>query len=316
MTPAALLEELFRYHTVRSTDTSGFSALSHDDICRAVQEQIDLLLGAFEKYHHIAYMVQGPRDNGVDVLLKGTLQEDEPERFFGIQVKSYKELDDRNNDLAQKLKAGLVDASHSYGDSLTRYYILLCGDAKAHAKRISGITNEFAKSRLARVIGPRHIMAFLRMPASTVAAVVDRHLSEEDYVRKMARHEAAGYRARELYFVLACVCWALRNATDRLPDDFFELDPRLQEMEERFGEGALQACLDKSADSDLETHMEPFSRRVRLESFPAIRALYFDLQVRYGEDADVLFDHLYEFLNDGTNEDDDEEEGNEGVERD
>jgi hypothetical protein len=34
----------------------------------------------------------------------------------------------------------------------------------------------------------------------------------------------------------------------------------------------------------------------RLEHFVAIRALYFDLQVRYDESPDELFNHLFEFL--------------------
>jgi hypothetical protein len=298
MTPASLFEELLRYRTVKSAETAYFARMSHDDICRAIQEKLNLLLGAFVKYQHIAYMVQGPRDNGVDVLLKCTLNDDEPEKFFGIQVKSHKELEDRKNELAQKLKAGFHDATHSYGSSMERYYILLCGDANAHAKRISGITNEFSKSSLARVIDPRHIMSFLEMSASTIASVVDRHLSDEDFVRNRARHEAAGYSAKQLYFVLACICCALSNANDLLPEDFFENDSRLVEMENRFGNGAIVECLDISADTELETYVEPYSRRVRLEIFGGIRALYYDLQVRYEEDDDDLFNHLYEFLND------------------
>lgn len=309
MTPASLFEELLRYHKVKSTETSEFVYMSHDELCRAVLERIDLLLNAFEKYQHISYLVQGPRDNGVDVLLKGTVREDEPERFFGVQVKSYAELEDRKNELAQKLKAGLHDARNSYGDSMERYYILLCGDAKSHEKRIFAITNEFAKTKIVRVIGPRHAMAFLRMPTSTIAAVVDRHLSDEDYVRKVARHEAAGYSARRLYFVLACICWALANANDRLPADFFERSPRMADLDEKFGSGAVASCLDGAADTELETYVEPYSRRVRIELFPGIRALYFDLQVRYEEGEDDLFDHLFEFLSEDSVDDAEDDDG-------
>ena len=309
MTPAALLEELLRYHKVKSSETAGFAALSHDEICRTVLDQIDVMLGAFEKYEHISYMTQGPRDNGVDVLLKGTVEDDEPEKFFALQIKSYNELEDRDNQLARNLKAGLVDAENSYQQGLERYYILLCGDATKHAKRITGITNEFTKLKKVRVIGPRDLLAFLRMPTTTIAAVIDRHLSKDDYVRKRARANAAGYRPRQLYFILACICSALDNSSDVLPSDFFENDPRMLELEERFGDGAVEACLDRSADSDLETHAEPYSRRVRLEDFQAIRALYYDLQVRYEESNDELFDHLYEFLREGS--DDSEREDDE-----
>ena len=302
MKPASLLEELLRYHKVKSSETAEFAALSHDDICRSVLDKIDVLLGAFDKYQHISYMTQGPRDNGVDVLLKGTEKEDEPEKFFVLQIKSHAELEDRDNLLAQKLKAGFVDTTTSYQSGLERYYILLCGDAKKHAKRIAGITNEFTKLKQVRVIGPREVLAFLRMPETTIAAVVDRHLSEEDYVRKQARANAASYRPKQLYFVLGCICWALENSSDVLPEDFFENDSRMLALEERFGDGSIAACLDRSSDSDLETHAEPYSRRVRLEDFSAIRALYYDLKVRYEESSDELFDHLYEFLREGSDD--------------
>lgn len=121
------------------------------------------------------------------------MKEDEPEKYFALQIKSHKEIEDRDNGLSQKLKAGLVDAQNSYLGNLERYYILLFGDAIGHGKRISAITGEFAKTKRVRVIGPRYLMAFLNMPQSTFAAVVDRHLSDEDYVRKQARNEIAGY---------------------------------------------------------------------------------------------------------------------------
>ena len=79
-------------------------------------------------------------------------------------------------------------------------------------------------------------------------------------------------------------------------------------LKERFGDGSVVACLDRSADSDLETYAEPYSRRVRLEDFEAIRALYYDLQVRYAESSDELFDHLYEFLREGLDDSADEED--------
>lgn len=296
MTPAALLEELLRYHTVKGTETWQLSSMSHDQICRALQDKIDQILHSFEKYRHISYMVQGPRDNGVDVLLKGSVSQDEPDKFFALQVKSHQEVEDRDNGLSQKLKAGWVDAQNSYGDNLERYYILLFGDAVRHERRILAITNEFSKTARVRVIGPRYLMAFLNMPDSTVAAVVDRHLGEEDYVRKQARSEAASYRSMHLFFILACICWALENATDFLPEDFFETDYRMQKLQERFGDDSVAACLDRASDSDLETYAEPYSRRVRLEDFSAIRALYYDLQVRYQETDEDLFNHLYEFL--------------------
>lgn len=70
MTPAIILEDLLRLHTVKASETKQFASMSHDDICLAMQDKLDQLLDFFEKYRHISYVVQGPRDNGVDVLLK------------------------------------------------------------------------------------------------------------------------------------------------------------------------------------------------------------------------------------------------------
>jgi hypothetical protein len=81
----------------------------------------------------------------------------------------------------------------------------------------------------------------------------------------------------------------------------------MQELKERFGNEAVADCLDRSSDSDLETYAQPYSRRVRLEDFRAIRALYYDLEVRYQETHDDLFNHLYEFLKEQS--DNDSEDG-------
>ncbi|AYQ36677.1 hypothetical protein CVS37_00065 [Burkholderia lata] len=61
-------------------------------------------------------------------------------------------------------------------------------------------------------------------------------------------------------------------------------------------------------DSDLEVYAEPSSTRLRIEHFPAIRALYYDLQVRYDESAVDLFNHLFQFLNEDVEDEEDDEE--------
>lgn len=297
MTPLAILEELLRYRSVKPVETEWLSTFSHDKLCVEVQEKVEILLDSFEKYRHIAYNIQGPRDNGVDILLKVTHQEDEPERFVGLQVKSYRELEDRENGLSQKLKAGWVDAENHYGEKLWRYYVLLFGDAVMHAKRVAAITCEFAPSKRIRVIGPRNLTAFLKLSAASVSALVDRHLSAEDFVRKKARLECSHYSEKELYFLLSCICWALENSSDILPSDFFECDGRMQDVDARFGVGSVAHCRDSASDAELEVILRPHSVRIRIEHFEATRALYFDLQVRYGESGHVLFNHMYDFLN-------------------
>src|SRR5687767_8851573 len=88
MSPFSLLEELLRFRRVKAGETSVLADYSHDDLCRAIEDNIHALLNSFEKYKHIAYLVQGPRDQGVDVLLKGKPTEEDGHRFIGLQVKS------------------------------------------------------------------------------------------------------------------------------------------------------------------------------------------------------------------------------------
>lgn len=309
MTPATLLEELLRYRQARSANTARLDQYTHDDLCRKVEDQIEVMLGSFRKYQHISYMVQGPRDQGVDVLLKCMDEEDAPEKYVALQVKSHKEVADKINDLSKQLKSGYFDAKSHYDAALQRYYVLLAGDAQKHAKRLTAIANEFAKTTDVRVINPRYLLTFIEMPPSTIAAVVDRHLSEEDYVRKRARNEAAGYTALELHFILACVCWALENSNDHLPEEFYARDPWMMELMETYGPEAMEHCTGRFSDTDLEVYAEPASIRVRLENFPAIRALYYDLQVRYEESAGDLFHHLFQFLKEDVDDEDDSRAG-------
>lgn len=241
------------------------------------------------------------------MLLKSVDQEDAPEKYVAFQVKSHKEVADTTNDLSKQLKAGYFDAKDRYESGLLRYYVLLAGDARKHAKRLTAITNEFVRTADVRVINPRYLLTFIEMPQSTIAAVVDRHLSEEDYVRKEARNEAAGYKAAELHFILACICWALEGSNAQLPEDVFLHDSRMMELAEIYGSDAMGECMSAFGDTDLEVYAQPASVRVRLEHFAAIRALYYDLQVRYEESAVDLFNHLFQFLNEDIEDEEDAE---------
>jgi len=293
--PALLFEDLLRLRRAAPEQTAGFVQLSHDAVCAKVQAQIELMLDSFSKYQNISHVVQGPRDQGVDVLLRGSLP-DEPEKYVGIQVKSFKEIADKQSDLSKLLKAAYFDAKSTYGDQLTRYYILLCGDARVHKLRLGAIANEFSKEARCRVVHPREILAFIEMPAETIYAFVDRHLSDEDFVRKQAREEVEDLSKSRLYFLLTCLCYALSHSTDLLPSDFFQQDDRILRMSSRFRKSTPEKAFGYFEDSAIQLDFGTSTTRIRVEDYPAIRALYFDLQVRYDADDEQLFEHLLEFL--------------------
>ena len=239
LTLPKLVEELVRYREASTKDTIDFNKWTHEKLCRGFQHQLDMLGDSFLKYHHVTYLVQGPRDQGVDVLLKTTV-DDETEAYHAIQVKSYAEIDDKENDLSKQLKAGYHDARNHYGGRLDRYYIALCGNAGTHAKRIAAITGEFAKELAVRVIGPRHLFTFLTMPDAMLSAIVDRFLKADDAVRKQARSEVFGHTDPEIYFHLACLVWSFEHGTDLLPNDFFEGATRIQDLKREFGDETLR----------------------------------------------------------------------------
>ena len=309
MTPATLLEELLRYRQASKSQTASLAEYTHDDLCRKIEDQIELMLGSFRKYQNISYMVQGPRDQGVDVLIKSTDKKDEPEKYIALQVKSHRELDDKSNDLSKQLKSGYFDAKDRYDCHLLRYYILLAGDADKHKNRLTAITNEFARASDIRIINSRYLLTFLKMPQSTIAAIVDRHLGEEDYVCKKARTEASGYKSAELQVILACISQALENANDHLPDEFFERNPLIMNIKENYGPSEVSDCISYFSDTELEVYAQPTRNRFRIELFPGIRALYYDFQVRYEETSDDLVNHLFEFLNEDILDEEDNEDG-------
>lgn len=287
-------EELLRLREASEEATESFKNFTHDAICEKIQEKINILGDSFIKYESISYIVQGPRDQGVDVLLK-IQNNDEPEKYIGIQVKSHMEIEDRDNTLSKQLKSGYHDARNHYDERLRRYYILLCGDSKKHSKRISAITNEFSKESKVRVIGARHALNFITLSEQTIAAVVDTFLRKEDYVRSTARKEVIEYSPKELYLVLSCLSSVLENVTDNLDENFIYGNLE-SEFETKFQDNDFYTMFQNISESIFEIYSYETSLRFRVELFPGLRALYYDLKVRYEWPESEMLEHLYELL--------------------
>ncbi|WOC28188.1 hypothetical protein LY624_20145 [Pseudoalteromonas sp. N1230-9] len=287
-----LFEELLRLREADECDTENFNLYTHDQICEKIQEKTNLLGDSFIKYESISYIVQGPRDQGVDVLLKIT-PEDEPEKYVGIQVKSYNEINDKNNDLSKQLKAGYHDARYHYSENMERYYIILCGDSKKNSKRISAITNEFSKEKNVRVIGARYAFNFINLSPQTIAALVDTFLRKEDYVRSRAKQEVIEYKPHELYFVLCCLTQVLEKNNATL--DAYTLHDIIEcKLWERFSDVDFSEILENLSEIVLERSAYSDDAKFRIEFFPALRAMYYDLKVRYKWPEDEMLEHLYE----------------------
>jgi len=292
MTPIhILLEELLRLRKAGKSDTTNFRSLNHDEICRKVEDQINHLGDSYLKYENIAYMVQGPRDQGVDVLLKSTVNND-TEKYTGIQVKSYTEIDNKSNDLSKSLKAGYHDARNHYGERLERYYILLCGDSGKHSKRISSIINEFSKEPNVRMIEPRYSYNFITQPPQVASAVSEAFLRGEDYIRSKARKEIIEYSDAELHFILCCLCHTLSDNEKNLDDDsiYEYLD---WENPDKKSNIQPEQVWENLSGSVFEIYARNDSTRFLIELFPALRVLYYDLSLRYGWSDTEMVEHLY-----------------------
>ena len=282
VTPDKIVAELVRLARASAGSTQGLRYLSHEDVCLAVQSQLELIGDYFLKYHQIAYKVQGPRDQGVDVLLRISSESD-TEKYVAFQVKSYEELEDRNNTLSKLLKAGYHDAIQHY-TAIDRYYILLCGDPISHEKRISAITAEFVKSSGVVMVFPAFVKNFLDMEETTISSTVDHFLRSEDFVVKQARRELGEKDELILKANLACLSCAWNSADEEIDTSMLLSTYDLTEEE-------IEALEDRILATTV-----PGKLKVMPHDFPAVRALYYDMQVRYGYDPRTLVMHLTKLL--------------------
>jgi hypothetical protein len=123
LSPAALLAELLSLRTRSSDQTVKFQNLRHNrDLCPRFAEQIDAMLDVYKRHRTDVHDIQGVRDSGVDVLLQFKT-EDELSHKVGIQLKSFKELEDASRkklggaSLLQVLKSQYVEATSNLGVS-------------------------------------------------------------------------------------------------------------------------------------------------------------------------------------------------------
>ncbi|URX63723.1 hypothetical protein KR767_06625 [Luteibacter anthropi] len=186
LTPKEVVAEVVRLRRSSAEDTEKNADYTHNELCDILQERLTDIGDCFQKYDQISYVVQGPRDQGVDVLLKlGSA--DEAERYVAFQIKSYSEISDKKQELSKNLKVGLHDAISHYGPCLVQYYIIFFGCTAANWKRLTATTAEFAKDPIVRVIDERYARTLLDLDGATVAAIVDNFLRREDIVLKKGK---------------------------------------------------------------------------------------------------------------------------------
>jgi hypothetical protein len=181
-----IIDELLRYRegSIRSTET--FRHLKHNkQLCPAVEKKLNTVIECLNKFHNVAYDVQGIHDRGTDVLLRDSGEESEESNYIAFQIKSFDDLN--SEDYLKQLKAQCFEALTEYGKELEQYYILLCTDKSAHENQIREIKKAFGASSAVTVIDPQYAMTFLRLNEIRITAIVDSVLRKDDFVYERAK---------------------------------------------------------------------------------------------------------------------------------
>lgn len=209
LSPAQLLAELLANHRCADWQTKRFADLAHNaDLCPAFQKQIDAILGSYMRIKTDVRDVQGLRDQGTDVMLRYEDENGETIRV-GLQIKSYKEIDDWKNKkdgggLIGTLKAQCADALHR--GRVERWYIVLCADAKLHANQVRTVSSEFESYNNVTVVLPQNAMAFLEMDGLELMVHVAHLLCAHDTVLTAAQESFGKISPFAAYLMIALTC--------------------------------------------------------------------------------------------------------------
>ena len=188
-----LIFEMMQYYRSDIESTEDFVKMKHNrHLCPALEKKCEDIIGALEKYHNVAYDIQGFRDMGTDVLIRVT--EEEETRYICFQIKSEDDLSKKG--FLKTLKSQLFDCE-SHFQILSEYYILLCCDGRKNKEKIRLIKGEFAKKDRVFVIDPEFGLTFLRLKTIHIDALIKSILGHEDIVIKEASSLVSGLTPTE-----------------------------------------------------------------------------------------------------------------------
>jgi len=264
-----LVFELAQLRRAPAATTAGFSRMRHNrDLCPRTQATCERALSAFTRYRDIAYDIQGPRDAGVDVLIR--TEADREMSLICFQIKSDREL--AGSDLLKTLKSQWFDATSRY-DAMVDYYIMLCGDADRRKSVVRGVAGEFADTPNVTVIEPTYAWSFLHVPPMTVDAVIRGRLMEGDVVVKEALQLVSGMTPTEVALLAHLV-------TSKAQGEFLSFGSLLET-------GFLESTYRSSPDVDRWVHEYPDDVE---EADSTLYAHDRDFESRLADDLDALED--------------------------
>jgi hypothetical protein len=292
-TPAETLSELLSIPGLNETDTARFKSATHDKhLCPTFQKRVSAMMDAYMSHRSDVHNTQGPRDNGIDVLLVYDYAVET--RRVGLQIKSHGEIakwaagNDPN--FVKTLKAQYAAATQRVDD----YYIVLCTDEVVHSRQIRTICSEMAGWARLKIVLPRQALACFEMDDDDVRAFVTRFLCADDGVLKAALATVDTERPYESLMRLACLCRLLLTAQAELTD------ADLQELYVRATGQQDAQCLPDLLWDPQSLGLEVVNGgdfRIDLSSLPRpLCALFYDSLVRHPRDEDEMLNYLARLL--------------------
>ena len=168
-------------------DVDALARMKHNaDLCPSVRDQVGLLLQRCERERRVIYDIQGPRDSGVDVVVR-TEEEGQAGAvsFIGFQIKADDEM---TKGVARLLVDQHFDAVNAYRP-LDRYYILLCADPVKRRDTIREVTGMFARTEGVVVVTPAQVAAFLALSDANLASLTTQAVRSGDPLFETAADE-------------------------------------------------------------------------------------------------------------------------------
>ncbi|KJV35680.1 hypothetical protein [Luteibacter yeojuensis] len=302
-TPEELLSEFLRGHDAPDIE-SEFRDLAHNnDLCPQFTERVDMVLQSYARHHTYVDDIQAMNDQGVDIFFRYRADGMESKNV-GIQIKSYKEIEDslkkdrEGEPLESKLASQYLDAKSKHGVKI--YYIFLCGDGAlvSHANLERRIRAKYSSMDDVVVVGPKKAWAFYSLHDYEIAAHCASILCDGDYVLQRARESLNDFKASQQRMLIAWVLLQLEGeryvdvgelqdygvgygADDEEDDDLSEDMANLIDRLERY--------------ADLE-YLDGETYKIDPSAFPELCALYFDLRVRHGISGGGAIRYLHSLL--------------------
>jgi len=294
--PGEILSQLIFLGRSRPDATKKFKLLAHNnDLCPTFHDKVETILKSYNRHKTSALDIQGFRDNGADILFTFE-DEDGKKDAVALQVKSQKEIEDDIKrpkgqvSLVRDLKAQRTEAQSKHRISM--YYILLCCDIDLHRDYVRKVAAEFTSLDDVKIVTPQHALYFYDLDHADIAANCARILCRTDFVVRKARDELNDLNPAHRRILIGSIVSHLEGTLTLSIDDvhsfaapiFLPDDGQLIDQ----ADDAVQALM---WDRFFETiDGEKFT--VDATNYPALRALYFDLNVRHGLTSDSAFKYL------------------------